>query len=210
MKVTVLSDLHGYFPKTPGGDLLILAGDYFKNDNFKNISSFFNWLNEQKYKKKILIAGNHDNFIKDYPQIFNDMLQSNTTYLQDAGIEYKGYKIWGTPHSVIFPECNPICTAFMGNEQALEYAYAKIPDDTEILISHTPPRNCLDLTIAGKNVGSFTLRERIENLPKLKLCIFGHIHEGYGQDKIKQTTCINSSHVNQFYEPVNDVISFIL
>ena len=66
MKITAISDLHGEFPKLPGGDLLIVAGDCTSNDNIHAWNDFFNWLDDQKYTRKILVAGNHDNFCKQW------------------------------------------------------------------------------------------------------------------------------------------------
>jgi len=32
MEITCVSDLHGYYPELPGGDLLIVAGDLIARD----------------------------------------------------------------------------------------------------------------------------------------------------------------------------------
>ena len=53
MKITVTSDLHGYFPKTSGGDLLIVAGDLTSDHSPFAFSEFFDWLKAQNYRKKV-------------------------------------------------------------------------------------------------------------------------------------------------------------
>ena len=63
MKIDCIADLHGYFPDLEGGDLLIVAGDFSGSDNKYEYSEFLGWLNVQHYKKKIFIAGNHDNHV---------------------------------------------------------------------------------------------------------------------------------------------------
>ena len=60
MIIDCISDLHGHFPDLRGGDLLLIAGDLTARDIEPEYFKFFDWLDEQKYRKKILIAGNHD------------------------------------------------------------------------------------------------------------------------------------------------------
>lgn len=67
-----------------------------------------------------------------------------------------------------------------------------------ILISHNVPHNTkLDLVdkpssyAHRKHYGSITARLLIDNFSPL-LCVGGHIHEGYGKQKIKNTMCINA------------------
>ena len=58
--------------------------------------------------------------------------------------------------------------------------YARIPSDTEILLTHTPPYEVLDKTRRGKNAGCDVLAARLEQLPACRLHVFGHIHEAHG------------------------------
>jgi Icc-related predicted phosphoesterase len=55
-----------------------------------------------------------------------------------------------------------------------------IPDDTEILILHGPPKGIRDLSYDRKNnlemCGDRSLGKRINKLQNLKLVCFGHIH----------------------------------
>ena len=63
MIIDCLADLHGHYPETEGGDLLIIAGDLTANDTLEQQLKFYIWLHRQKYKHYIFIAGNHDNAI---------------------------------------------------------------------------------------------------------------------------------------------------
>jgi len=63
--------------------------------------------------------------------------------------------------------------AFLNNEVAL---YDGVPDDTEILITHTPPYGMMDLTSKKGHVGCRILAERLEALGFCKLHVFGYAY----------------------------------
>jgi len=210
MIVDMISDLHGHYPKLEGGDLLIVAGDLTAMDMEIEYKSFFIWLEQQNYKKKIYISGNHDNYLVKQ-QLTG--LESNIEYLCDSGTEFEGLKIWGIPWSLWFHGVNPKCKAFMGSENDLKKKFALIPDDIDILITHSPPHGILDLCQSG-NVGSKSLR-RIMGRVKPKLWVCGHIHEGYGEFKDTSLSgtdyhIVNASIMNEHYEPVNKPVRVIL
>jgi Icc-related predicted phosphoesterase len=58
--------------------------------------------------------------------------------------------------------------------------YGRIPFDTEILITHTPPRMILDQTKRGKHAGCRFLAARLKELTACRLHVFGHIHDAHG------------------------------
>lgn len=202
-KITCISDLHGFFPVLPGGDLLIIAGDLTARDKDEDHSCFLKWLFSQKYDKVVVVAGNHDNNIKE------DILEKsiNVDYLKDSGIEYRGLKVWGSPWSCRFYGMNPRCMAYTKKtDEELSKKWGLIPDDTDILITHSPPYGILDKCSNADRVGSISLWRRIEKIkPSLILC--GHIHESYGILEERNTLFINASHVNERYEPVNEPIT---
>lgn len=86
----------------------------------------------------------------------------------------------------------------------LASVWSRIPDDTDVLITHTPPAGILDGVEADK-VGCRDLADRIEQL-NLKLHIFGHVHVGHGVERRGETTFVNASVCNQDYEPVQPPI----
>lgn len=232
MIIDCVSDLHGEFPELEGGDLLIIAGDCTSNDHVRAWQNFFEWLEKQKYRKKVMIAGNHDNFCKHWvitgtltSAEFEEMYpgeKPDFDYLCDSGTEFEGLKIWGTPWSLGFSGVNPHCKAFTGSERELASKYELIPDNTDILISHSPSWGHHDsLSRTGQRMGSPALTHWIaQHVNTLKLFVCGHIHEGYGiydvrklQDEIgdKRTTVfVNAAHMNADYEPVNEPIRVIL
>lgn len=235
MIIDCISDLHGHYPILEGGDLLIVAGDLTARDMHEEYCKFYDWLNHQNYTKKIFIGGNHDNYIQKADNDYLlDLMKSGYDrcgYLCDSGTEFEGLKIWGTPWTKTFPGMNPKCMAFTepygcDQEEWLAEHWALIPEDTDILITHSPPYGIRDKAkrynergywnpeYAYENVGSKSLALRVSRMANPpKLWVWGHIHESYGRDQaVRQKPCImvNASHVNEIYDPVNEPIRVIL
>ena len=222
---TLISDLHGHYPKDlPGGDLLIVAGDVTNNDHE---APFAVWIEEQPYEKIVWIAGNHDNIWykswlehgeKRRPRMKEGKWKGperneKIEYLCDNGTIFKDLRIWGSPWSKTFSGMNPHCKAFtVDTEEELAEKWALIPDDVDILVTHSPPASrMLDITITRDRVGSLSLYEKTSNSPRnLQLHVFGHVHESYGEKYCKPTRYVNASHVNERYEPVNNPVRIIL
>lgn len=218
MIIDCISDLHGHFPTLEGGDLLIIAGDLTARDTFPEYCKKFQQIAQANYKKKILVAGNHDNLLQTDDWFCK--MTIDFTYLCDSGTEFEGLKIWGTPWTKTFPGMNPHCKAFTcDTEEQLNVKWSLIPRNTDILITHSPPFNFLDTTESGEMVGSTSLLDWIGTW-KPRLHIFGHIHEAYGQERSffgrrnfgnkYGVTMINASHVNERYQAVNAPVRFIL
>jgi Icc-related predicted phosphoesterase len=55
-----------------------------------------------------------------------------------------------------------------------------VPTDVEILLTHTPALNLLDVTRRGKHAGCPVLARTLTKLPACRLHVFGHIHESHG------------------------------
>jgi Icc-related predicted phosphoesterase len=220
MIIDCISDLHGEFPKLEGGDLLIMAGDYSSNDSVPAWCDFFKWLDKQKYERKILIAGNHDNYCKQWAKsddsIYeNDLVERPSySYLCDSGTEYKGLKIWGTPWTNWFHGINHHCKAFVDKERKIEKYFKMIPDDIDILVTHSPPVLILDQNNRGQACGNYALRCALERV-KPMLHVFGHIHEQGGKQLLYKhlgpnTICVNASIMDENYDLVNKPIRIIL
>lgn len=248
MIVDCISDLHGEYPILHGGDLLIVAGDLTASDKIEQHEDFREWLQEQKYTQKIFIGGNHDNYLTKTIPYPPGVFFPDGTYLCDSGttfryypslrntspeeiIETKDFKIWGSPWSAGFAGMNPHCMAFTmsygcDTEEHLEDKWAMIPEDTDILITHSPPYNILDWNRKGVPCGSKSLLKKARKLPNLKLWVFGHIHESYGmidfaisQNEHKFPTLtppasypivVNASIMDENYDAVNKPIRIIL
>ncbi len=210
MIIDCIADLHGHYPKLEGGDLLIVPGDLTASDKQNQYFKFEEWLEAQDYTKKVVIAGNHDNWlIENGPHMFD-----GSDYLCDSGTEFEGLKIWGSPWTKTFAGMNPHCKAFTcDTEDKLGEKWALIPGDTDILITHSPPYGVLDETSKGHSVGSRTLLIAVAGIKPILHC-FGHIHERGGTDMFFSwgmgTKFVNCSHVNACYKPVNKHVRIIL
>ena len=216
MIIDCIGCLHGYLPQLEGdGDLLIVTGDLTARDSSSGYIKFYEWLEKQTYRKKIVIPGNHDGYFEKCntfsPSPFGDDL---ATYLCNSGTEFEDLKIWGTPHSLWFDQINPKASAFTKHEYELKEIYDQIPDDIDILISHTPFWGILDQNIHGYLCGSRSLRDTIDRVkPQIFIC--SHIHEQGGNEIMYKhqgpnTWCVNCSIMNEDYEPINEPIRLVL
>ena len=75
--------------------------------------------------------------------------------------------------------------------------YANIPDDTDILITHTPPFGILDFD-DNINYGSEELLSRI-SVVQPRLHFFGHIHSQHGTTVLNGTIFSNGAIMNADY-----------
>jgi len=208
MKIVCFSDTHGqhrskklnkWFQNNPA-DILIFAGDYQLN-SLDTGEDFVEWISELPYKNKIITAGNHDNnfeITKKKCKKYSDI-----NFLIHNSVEIEGIKFFASAYSRTFGHWS-----FMTDEDTLEYLYEKIPEDTEILTTHTPPFKKLDLTFRGVYAGSTSLINRIANLPNLKYNIFGHIHEARSSKTVGTMKYINCSIVNEEYKLTNNPYIF--
>ncbi|KAK4309551.1 hypothetical protein Pmani_018814 [Petrolisthes manimaculis] len=131
-------------------------------------------------------------------------LLTNATYLQDQPLTICGIKLYGTPWQPEF--CNWAFNLPRGHK-CLE-KWDSIPDDTVVLITHTPPIGHGDLCCTGVRAGCVELLTTVQTRVKPKYHVFGHIHEGYGVTTDGKTIFINASTCNSSYVPINPPIVF--
>lgn len=179
MKVTCISDTHQHHKKIviPETDMIIHSGDFTYRGTIKEVTSFLNWYGEQKAEHKILICGNHEVEIVKYPQLLLEMCEArNITLLRNQHVTIAGLKIFGSPYTPTFGHG----WAYMMDDPDLTTVWDMIDNDVDILVTHGPAYKRLDWCPGG-NVGSLTLRQKIDNeLHNLKLHVTGHLHESRG------------------------------
>lgn len=155
-----LSDTHSQHNKIkslPPGDVLLHTGDFTYHGKRNEVENFNDWLGKIAtiYKHRVVIAGNHEitfdieheNFLK--PRFFGcqddfkfqdikDIL-TNCTYLEHQSTEIEGIKIFGTPYQPWFHDWG-----FNRSPQELEKLMNEIPEDSDIVLTHGPPKGILD------------------------------------------------------------------
>lgn len=216
MKLVVISDTHSLHSRirggVPQGDVLIHAGDFCGSNSKVSVRAFLEWFSLQPHKHKVFIAGNHDGAFERDPEWCRqtiDAIAPSLTYLQDSGIEIEGVKFWGSPWQPEF--CDWHFNLPRGPKLAEKWAL--VPNDTDVLITHGPPKGILDgcppwpPTLFQETFHA-GCEELAKALPRIKprVHVFGHIHEGYGVHEQNGITFINGSSVDGNYRPANRAI----
>jgi Icc-related predicted phosphoesterase len=203
-RISFISDTHNQHESITrflsGGDILIHAGDATGRGTLPELTQFFKWFESLDYTHKILIAGNHDwGFQKD-PNLYKKVLEDypSITYLQDSFTIIDGIKIYGSPWQPEF--FNWAFNLPRGGEDLRE-KWFWIPNDTDILITHGPPKGYGDYVHRDNlNVGCELLLERIKEVkPTFHVC--GHIHLGHGHIYEHGVNFINASVLDDNYYP---------
>jgi Icc-related predicted phosphoesterase len=205
MKICIISDTHGKHKQLnlPDADMIIHCGDSTSVGKEHEIHKFMKWFSKlEQYKYKLIIAGNHDWLFERNCSLAKTHIPDNINYLEDSEIVIKGIKFYGTPVQKPFNNW-----AFNRPESKLAEHWKAIPDDTDVVITHSPPYGIGDyVNWSGENQGSPSLYTEIVNRINCSLSVFGHIHEGYGIKVIKNTTFINASVLDENYMCVNNPI----
>jgi Icc-related predicted phosphoesterase len=212
MEITFISDTHETHHRLteqlPGGHVIVCAGDVSGRGYSRQVEDFLFWYSNLPYRHKIFIAGNHDYLFEDRPTIAKELLDKypEVIYLEQSEVVIDGVKFFGSPYTPRFFDW-----AFnVDRGDAIREYWLKIPLDTDVLITHGPPKGHGDYTRRDhKNVGCWDLLDIVTSQVKPKYHVFGHIHEGYGVTKNDETTFINASSVDFMYNPVNAPIVMI-
>lgn len=195
MRILHLSDTHGCHRRLnnlPEADVLVHSGDFTMTGTEQETLDFLEWFCDLPYTHKIFICGNHDFCLYD-SQV--EGLDANVHYLRNSGVEIDGLKFFGIP---LFVQDSV-------SDRQNRY-YSEIPEDTDVLITHSPAYGILDLDdgIDSRfiNYGS---EELINRLPVLNLHahLFGHIHRQHGVLEQQGVIFSNGSIMNQDYTDLN-------
>ena len=202
MRLVIFSDTHTChrFLNMPEGDMLIFAGDMCGYGRGKEARDFIAWMEGLPYEHKVAICGNHDwPFYKDTS--FGRREFDKVHYLQDSSVTINGIKIYGSPWQ---PEFNDWAFNLPRGEK-LAAKWRKIPEDVDILVTHSPPSTVLD-SVDGLPMGCSDLHRRVlEITPRFH--IFGHIHTQYGVKRRDGLVYVNASIVDDYNVKQNEPIT---
>ena len=236
MKIAAISDLHGYLPpveEMPEAEVLCITGDLCCTSFDRNVTKsmawflrdFCKWIEALPYEKVFLVFGNHDFFTKGFlykdngsirrPRAMKDdlFLPKKLSILFDTECVYKKKKFYGSPWCPNLPNW-----MFYKDHAELVEAFSKIPEDTDVLLTHCAP----DIDDYGtshfdhgyiQDFGCIELASAIyEKRPKL--CVFGHIHSGNHVESTwlamadKPVRLCNVSIMDERYEPTYRIKTF--
>lgn len=198
MRIVCLSDTHGLHGQVevPEGDILLHGGDLTRHGHVQELAEAAEWLRSLPHAHKVIIAGNHDFCLEQQPEKSRALLEG-LTYLEDSFCHTLGLKIYGSPWQPWFHDW-----AFnLRRGEALRKVWAKIPADSDVVVTHGPPQGILDRCYDGREVGCQDLLERLETIQP-RLHVFGHIHEAYGQRQVGPTLYVNASNCTLRYQPI--------
>ena len=209
LKLVLISDTHNRHREMtlPAGDILIHSGDFLGGPidrQARQLQDFNAWLGLQPFKHRIVIAGNHDHLLAQPNAASWRACLTNCTYLQDEAAEIAGLRFYGSPWTPDFFREHWVFNQPRRSEETIK-RWAKIPDDTQALITHGPPNGVLDIArdmhdpTKDVHVGCNDLRRRIRQLKHLKLHTFGHIHESHGVHEEDGVRFVNASSLNGRY-----------
>lgn len=210
LKIVAISDVHTRWHtlQIPECDILISAGDYSFHGQPDIVLSFHEWMNRQPAKHVISVQGNHETWVeKNFSAAEAIALGScpRVHFMEEGLVEIDGIKIW----------CSAITPNFFNwawnraRGEEIKQHWDKIPEDTNILVTHGPPAGILDIVpwVDGtpkERVGCEELKKRIDQLD-IDLHIFGHIHHSHGEHHSDGTSFYNASICDERYAPTNPV-----
>ena len=193
IRLVCISDTHTQKTATiPPGDVLIHAGDLTNLGTVSEIQEQVNWLSSLPHPHKIAIAGNHDSYFDPRSCHSMDAGKSiqwgSVHYLQHSSVVLsfprqgnRQLTFYGAPQ---IPECGGADFAFQYDRSKDAWS-GTIPMETDVLITHSPPKHHLDLPLG---LGcKFMLKEIWKVRPKVH--VFGHVHAGYGRQYVFWDTC---------------------
>ncbi len=203
MRIVCVADLHGFLPPVPACDLLVVAGDVCPLDDESPPaqrrwlrSTFARWLDDAPAAAIVGTPGNHDFVAVEEPEAMREL---PWCCLIDESAELAGLVVHGSPWTPRFQEW-----AFMLDERGLAERWALIPPAVDVLVVHCPPAGYGD-AIGGEPIGSPSLLAAIyARAPRL--CVFGHVHQGYGRWRRRGTTLVNAAYCNAAYRPANEPV----
>lgn len=195
--IRIISDTHGMHSQITyeSCDMLIHCGDAANEKlaalNQHEFYKFWDWFLEYPAKYKVFVPGNHDSWIESpmsktfRKEVLAAEQETNIYILIDRMISLMGYNIYGSPWTPTYGDWS-----FMRSREKIHKVWEQIPEHTDILVTHGPPKGILDLTYDYNNklvnVGDNSLMTHVKRVAPLVHC-FGHIHD---HPKIKNQGCL--------------------
>lgn len=211
---------HGFLDIPENVDMVLCAGDISNQKNpalnANEVLDFLEWYKSLVHiPYKLFCPGNHDTSIQA-GLIKRSDIDKSLIYIEHESVVIEGIKIFMSPYT---PSFGTGWAYNIPRGKLAEY-WKDIPADTDILVTHGPPKGILDLTQYDSRDGADgqsyfqcgckSLLNRIHEI-KPRYHMFGHIHPesncpNSAMLKINglETTFMNAAVVNLRYEIVNN------
>lgn len=214
LKIIAISDTHTKHNQVqvPEGDVLVHCGDWTNRGEESSVKSFLDWFSAQPHQHKVFIAGNHELSLegvnrKKILKLIDTYTNDNLHFLENSSIVIEGLNFYGSP-------ATPYYGGWAFNFQrgkSIAMEWEKIPDNTNVLITHGPSYGILDLVEdlpfnRGRDLhqGCQDLKNRIAYLRELELHLCGHLHTDGGKSvKVNGVTYVNAAICTESYQPTN-------
>jgi Icc-related predicted phosphoesterase len=189
VRLVMLSDTHGFHREVdvPSGDILIHAGDFtLFSKSLKAIEDFNDWLGELPHQYRVVVPGNHEFFLEADSE--RRSLSSHASVLINEGIDIDGLRIWGSPVTPLYGGAFGLISP-----EDRKRLYARIPEDTDILITHGPPYGILGVAPGSSiHAGCTELLDAVLRI-RPRLHVFGHIYGAGGIYTTEHRTFVNAA-----------------
>jgi len=198
VRIVIVSDTHSQHEQLGRlrGDVLIHCGDsangFVRSPD--DVQRLDDWLGQQDFSLILCTGGNHDFEMEDRSRAGTTAVLRHAEFLVDRSMHFGGLHFYGAPWT---PELDG--WAFYLPPREIRERWARIPEDVDVLITHTPPQWILDRNRRGRSCGCPDLAERLLDL-RPRIHCFGHVHASAGSLERDGTTYVNASMVNSQYQ----------
>lgn len=205
MRLVFISDTHlRHAFSIPEGDVLVHCGDFTMRGSASEISRFDQWQQtlKSKFRYTVIIAGNHEIGFEETPEAAQRLLKT-PRYLQDSSIVIEGVKFYGSPWQPWFYDWAFNFPEGSEGRRVARETWAKIPDDTDVLVTHGPPYGILDRNLQREHCGDRDLPFALKRV-KPRIHAFGHIHCAHGSMRhpgYGDTLFVNACICDEAYMP---------
>lgn len=207
MELTIISDTHGQAASLGhlSGDVLIHCGDVMSGWGERDIdlTALDRWLASLDFRHILVVGGNHDHGLQRCVEAGFPPLRS-ATVLEDSGVVIDGVRFYGAPWTPGLPG-----HAFYLDDADISERWSRIPPDTDVLVTHTPPAGIRDETRRGQSVGCATLSAAVAQV-RPRLHCFGHVHASYGWAKRGGTRFANAALYQRVGRPLRAPLRYTL
>jgi Icc-related predicted phosphoesterase len=194
-----LQSFRSFIDNQPHHHKVVISGNHEITLDEAGYASNARLFHYSNFKKKSFSPGHYAAECKEVMTAPADgyrYLEDTTYTVLDYSLSRKqcGITVYGSPYQ---PEHLNMAFNLLRGEE-LKRKWSLIPDNLDVLVTHTPPYDILDTIEDGSHVGCEELLQAVTNRVKPRVHVFGHIHEAYGRlSNLRFTVNVNVSSHNK-------------